>query len=90
MEGEIMKIVVIGNAGLIGDDVVLNLVQKGHDVVAISRNIGANTITGEGLQHSHAGAQAVANLPTSPAVKGGEAVVAFVRTSGRAIAGSLK
>jgi uncharacterized protein YbjT (DUF2867 family) len=90
MEDEIMKIVVIGIPGLLGDDVVLTLVQKGHDVVAISRNVDANTITGESLQHSLAGAQAVANLPTSPAVKGEEAVVAFVRTSSRVIAGSLK
>src|SRR5687768_7021000 len=46
---KIMKIVVIGGTGLIGTQVVNNLRQQGHQVIAASPATGIDTITGEGL-----------------------------------------
>lgn len=52
-----MKIVVIGGSGLIGKKVVMNLRQRGHEVVATSPSSGVNTVTGEGLVPALAGAE---------------------------------
>ena len=61
--GKVMKIVVIGGAGLIGSKVVARLKQKGHDALAAAPNTGVNTITGDGLKDAMAGAQVVVDLP---------------------------
>src|SRR6266550_5326652 len=50
-----MKIVVIGGSGLIGKQVVTNLRQHGHEVVAASPSSGVNTVTGEGLAQAVVG-----------------------------------
>jgi uncharacterized protein YbjT (DUF2867 family) len=44
-----MKIVVIGGTGLIGSQLVNQLQDSGHEVIAASPNNGVNTLTGEGL-----------------------------------------
>jgi hypothetical protein len=51
-----IKVVVIGGTGLIGKKVVMNLGQRGHEVVAASPSSGVNTVTGEGLAQALAGA----------------------------------
>src|SRR5262249_5309660 len=77
-----MKIVVIGGSGLIGTKVVNNLRQRGHEVVAGSPSTGVNTITGEGLTDTLAGAQVVVDLANAP-VWEDKAVLEFFETSGR-------
>src|SRR5215475_14528283 len=77
-----MKIVVIGGSGLIGKNVVRNLRQRGHEVVAASPASGVNTITGEGLAQALAGAQVVVDVSNAPSWED-KAVLAFFETSGR-------
>ena len=77
-----MKIVVIGGSGLIGRKLVNNLRQRGHEVVAGSPSTGVNTITGEGLTDTLAGAEVVVDVANAP-VWEDKAVLEFFETSGR-------
>src|SRR5881397_447717 len=77
-----MKIVVIGGTGLIGKKVVTNLRQHGHEVVPASPSSGVNTVTGEGLAQSLAGAQVVVDVANAPSWED-NAALAFFETSGR-------
>jgi uncharacterized protein YbjT (DUF2867 family) len=77
-----MKIVVIGGTGLIGKNVVKNLRQQGHEVVAASPSSGVNTVTGEGLSEVLAGAQVVVDVANAPAWED-KAVLEFFEKSGR-------
>src|ERR1700758_4166212 len=77
-----MKIVVIGGSGLIGKKVVMNLRQRGHEVLAGSPSSGVNTVTGEGLAQALAGAQVVVDVANAPSWED-NAVLAFFETSGR-------
>jgi uncharacterized protein YbjT (DUF2867 family) len=77
-----MKIVVIGGTGLIGSKTVAILRQRGHEVIAGSPQSGVNTITGEGLKGTLAGAQVVIDLANSPSFED-KTVLDFFETSGR-------
>lgn len=77
-----MKIVVIGGTGMIGSKTVAILRHGGHEVVAASPNSGVNTITGQGLKETLAGAQVVIDLANSPSFED-KAVLEFFETSGR-------
>jgi uncharacterized protein YbjT (DUF2867 family) len=77
-----MKIVVIGGTGLIGAKTVDRLRGKGHEVVAASPSSGVNTLTGEGLTATLAGADVVIDLANSPSFDEA-AAVAFFETAGR-------
>jgi uncharacterized protein YbjT (DUF2867 family) len=77
-----MKIVVIGGSGLIGQKLVNNLRQHGHELVAASPSSGVNTITGEGLAKALTGAQVVVDVSNAPAWED-KAVLEFFETSGR-------
>ena len=77
-----MKIVVIGGSGLIGKKVVMQLRQRGHEVLAASPSSGVNTVTGEGLAQALAGAQVVVDVANAPSWED-NAVLAFFETSGR-------
>src|SRR3954467_9167170 len=77
-----MKIVVIGGTGLIGTKVVNNLSERGHEVGAASPSKGVNTLTGEGLAASLAGAQVVVDVANSPSFEDKPAME-FFETSGR-------
>src|SRR6187401_2236968 len=77
-----IKIVVVGGTGLIGKKVVMNLGQRGQEVVAASPSSGVNTVTGEGLAQALAGAQVVVDVANAP-VWEDSAVLAFFETSGR-------
>src|SRR5438309_11178462 len=77
-----IKCVVIGGTGLIGKKVVMNLGQRGHEVVAASPSSGVNTVTGEGLAQALAGAQVVVDVSNAPNWED-NAVLAFFETSGR-------
>jgi len=75
-----MKIVVIGGTGLIGSQVVNQLQQTGHEVIAASPNNGVNTLTGEGLNEVLHGAHVVVDVSNSPSFAD-DAVMNFFKTS---------
>lgn len=75
-----MKIVVIGGTGLIGSQVVNQLQNLGHEVIAASPNSGVNTLTGEGLHDVLQGAQVVVDVSNSPSFED-NAVMNFFKTS---------
>src|SRR3954466_7226644 len=77
-----MKIVVVGGSGLIGKKVVLNLRQRGQEVLAASPSSGVNAVTGDGLAPALAGAQVVVDVANAPSWED-NAVLAFFETSGR-------
>src|SRR3954464_5453560 len=77
-----IKVVVIGGTGLIGEKVVMNLGQRGHEVVAASPSSGVNTVTGEGLAQALAGTQVVVDVSNTPNWED-NAVLSFFETSGR-------
>src|SRR3977135_1926371 len=77
-----MKIVVRGGTGLIGSKTVAILRQGGHEVVAASPQSGINSLTGEVLKESMAGARVVIDLANSPSFED-KAVLEFFETSGR-------
>ena len=75
-----MKIVVIGGTGLIGSQVVNQLQNSGHEVIAASPNTGVNTLTGEGLHEALQGAQVVIDVSNSPSFEDND-VMNFFKTS---------
>jgi len=77
-----MKIVIIGGTGLIGSKLAKVLRGRGHDVLAASPDTGVNTLTGEGLAESLAGADVVVDVSNSPSFED-KAVLEFFETSGR-------
>ena len=75
-----MKIVVIGGTGLIGSQVVNELQDSGHEVIAASPNNGVNTLTGEGLAEVLHGAHVVVDVSNSPSFED-NAVMNFFKTA---------
>ncbi|MER6032063.1 NAD(P)H-binding protein [Streptomyces sp. NPDC001851] len=74
-----MKIAVIGGTGLIGSQVVTDLIAAGHEAVPHSKSTGVDVISGQGLDQAVAGADVVVNLTNSPTFD--EASLAFFQTS---------
>ncbi len=75
-----MKIVVIGGRGLIGSKVAAKLEAQRHHVVVASRRSGVDSLTGEGLVDSIAGADVVVDVADSPFFDD-ERVMHFFRTT---------
>src|SRR6202030_2135757 len=82
IEVAIMKIVVIGDTGLIGSKLVTKLREHEHEVVAASPSSGVNTLTGEGLAETLKGAPVVVDVTNSPSWED-SAVMKFFETSTR-------
>lgn len=61
-----MRITVIGATGQVGSKVVELLRADGHDVVAASRETGADVLTGAGLTDALNGAQVLVDVVNSP------------------------
>lgn len=76
-----MRIVIIG-AGLIGSQLQHRLAEAGHDCVALGREAGIDTTTGEGLAEAVAGADVLVDLTNSPSWADDD-VLAFFRESTR-------
>jgi uncharacterized protein YbjT (DUF2867 family) len=76
-----VKIVVIGGTGLIGSKIVGKLRASGHDVVAASRSLGVDTITGRGLSEALAKAAVVIDVSNPPTFDGGAALDFFVAST---------
>jgi len=88
-QSQVMKIVVIGGTGLIGSQVVANLRQQGHEVVAASPSSGVNAVTGEGLATALAGAQVVVDVSNSPSFED-QPVMEFFEKSTRNLLAAAK
>jgi uncharacterized protein YbjT (DUF2867 family) len=77
-----MKIVVIGGTGLIGSKLVVNLRERGHEVLPASPNSGVDTMTGKGVAEALRGASVVVDVSNSPSFED-QAVLKFFETSTR-------
>jgi uncharacterized protein YbjT (DUF2867 family) len=72
-----MRIAVAGATGHIGALTVSALDHHGHDVVAISRSLGADLLTGDGLDGAVEGVEAVVDVTNAAATDRAEAVAYF-------------
>lgn len=81
-----MKIVIMGGTGLIGSQLVRQLKQAGHEVIAASPSTGVNSLTGEGLGHALSGAAVVVDVTNAPSFED-HAVLNFFETSTRNLLG---
>ncbi|MFC4115242.1 SDR family oxidoreductase [Nonomuraea zeae] len=77
-----MRIAVAGATGNIGALTVAALERAGHDVVGISRSLGVDLLTGEGLDDALAGVEAVVDVTNAPATDQ-EGTVEFFATTTR-------
>ncbi|MCH5719711.1 SDR family oxidoreductase [Niabella hibiscisoli] len=75
-----MKIVIIGGTGLIGSQLVNQLRQTAHEVIAASPSSGVNTLTGEGVKEVLVNADVVIDVSNSPSFEA-TAVMNFFKTS---------
>jgi uncharacterized protein YbjT (DUF2867 family) len=76
------KIAVAGATGRVGRHVVDLLEERGHDVVGISRSLGVDLVTGEGLAEALAGVETVIDAATG-ASSGQQPATAFFTASAR-------
>jgi uncharacterized protein YbjT (DUF2867 family) len=60
------KIAVAGATGRVGRQVVDVLESEGHDAVAMSRSLGVDVITGDGLSEALAGVECIIDVATGP------------------------
>lgn len=76
------KIAVAGATGRLGRHVVDVLEERGHDVVAVSRSLGVDVVTGEGLAEELTGVETVIDAATQ-SENDQEAATAFFSASTR-------
>jgi uncharacterized protein YbjT (DUF2867 family) len=72
------RIAVAGATGRVGRHVVDVLQERGHDVVAMSRSLGVDVVTGEGLAESLAGVETVVDAASQPTPDQDAATAFFV------------
>jgi uncharacterized protein YbjT (DUF2867 family) len=72
-----MRIAVAGATGHIGALTVSALGGRGHEVVRISRSLGVDCLTGEGLDEALEGVQAVVDVTNIAATDRAESVASF-------------
>ncbi|MGP3920145.1 SDR family oxidoreductase [Nonomuraea sp. 10N515B] len=77
-----MRIAVAGATGNIGSLTVAALERDGHDVVPISRSLGVDLSTGDGLDGALAGVDAVVDATNAPVTDPAEAVAYFGTATG--------
>jgi uncharacterized protein YbjT (DUF2867 family) len=61
-----MKIVTIGETGLIKSKLVALLAGQGHEVLVAAPNTGVDTLAGEGFDRALEGAEVVVDVSSSP------------------------
>ncbi|MET0994519.1 MAG: SDR family oxidoreductase, partial [Mycobacterium sp.] len=83
-----MKVTVVGASGLIGTKVVDLLRTGGNDVVAASRDSGADVITGEGLSDALAGADVLVDVVNSPSFEDDPVWEFFTTSTTNLVAGA--
>jgi uncharacterized protein YbjT (DUF2867 family) len=72
-----MRIAVVGATGNIGARTAAVLEQGGHDVVRISRSLGVDLSTGDGLDDALTGVEAVVDASNGPTLSRAETVAYF-------------
>ena len=77
-----MRIVVAGGTGTVGRHTVEAVRAAGHDAVVLSRSRGVDLVTGEGLGHALAGADAVIDVTSIETRKASEAIEFFTAATG--------
>lgn len=75
-----MRVLVIGGSGLIGSQVVANLLALGHEAVPASPRSGVDAVTGLGLADAMSGVHTVVDVSNSPSFDD-EPVLRFFTTS---------
>jgi uncharacterized protein YbjT (DUF2867 family) len=81
-----MRITVIGATGKVGSKVVNLLRAEGHDVVAASRETGADVLTGAGLTDALTGAQVLVDVVNSPSFDDDPVLKFFTLSSANLVA----
>ncbi|MEU4223942.1 NAD(P)H-binding protein [Nonomuraea sp. NPDC026600] len=76
-----MRIAVAGATGNIGSLTVAALNREGHDVIPISRSLGVDLVTGDGLDDALTGVEAVIDVTNGPAADLDETVAYFAATT---------
>jgi uncharacterized protein YbjT (DUF2867 family) len=76
------KIAVTGATGRVGRHIVDVLEERGHEVVGISRSLGVDVVTGEGLAEALTGVETVIDAATQPTPEQ-NAATAFFTTATR-------
>jgi uncharacterized protein YbjT (DUF2867 family) len=81
-----MRIAVAGATGNIGARTVAVLERDGHDVVRLSRSLGVDLLTGDGLDEALAGVDAVVDTTNAAAADASEVVAYFGTITGNLLA----
>lgn len=81
-----MRIAVAGATGNIGARTVSFLERDGHDVVRMSRALGIDLLTGDGLDAALEGVHAVVDAISSPPISPAETRDYFATTTGNLLA----
>ncbi|MBT2229107.1 SDR family oxidoreductase [Nonomuraea sp. NEAU-A123] len=76
-----MRIAVAGATGNIGSLTVAALNREGHDVIPISRSLGVDLVTGDGLDDALTGVEALIDVTNGPAADRDETVAYFTATT---------
>ncbi len=85
-----MKIVIIGGTGLIGSQLVSQLQNGGHDVIAASPSTGVNTLTGEGLNEAFKDTNVVIDVSNSPSLEDNAVMDFFTKSNENILAAEQK
>ncbi|MEU3558113.1 SDR family oxidoreductase [Streptomyces fragilis] len=85
-----MRIAVAGATGNIGALTVAALEEAGHEVVRISRSLGVDLTTGDGLDAALTGVEAVVDATNGPAADRDEAVAFFGTTTRNLLAAGAR
>jgi len=78
-----MRIAVVGGTGTVGRYVVLAAEQAGHQVAVLSRRVGVDVRTGEGLDAALAGVDVVVDAMNADAMSRSKATAIFTETTRR-------
>jgi uncharacterized protein YbjT (DUF2867 family) len=81
-----LRIAIAGGTGLVGAHVVEALRSGGHDAVALSRSHGVDLLTGDGLDASLTGVDAVVDVTNTPDADAAGAREFFTRATTRLLA----
>jgi uncharacterized protein YbjT (DUF2867 family) len=81
-----MRIAIAGATGNIGSLAVAALERGGHEVTRMSRALGVDLSTGEGLDEALAGVEAVLDVTNAPAANEAETVSFFTNTTSNLLA----
>ena len=76
-----MRIAVAGATGNIGSLTVAALNREGHEVILISRSLGVDLVTGDGLDDALTGVEALIDVTNGPAADRDETVAYFAATT---------